>query len=82
MPFKGSKFQDRQESAAEARRALLEKFKARPAPDDPAVLKREAERRARLHRHAGHALDVGLEPHDRLGLREARARLARIAGNG
>ncbi len=46
MPaFKGASFQDRQKSTAEAKKALLEKFKARPAADDPAVIAREAERR-------------------------------------
>ncbi len=46
MPaFKGSNFHDRQKSAAEARKALLEKFKSRPAADDPLVIEREAQRR-------------------------------------
>jgi hypothetical protein len=46
MPaFNGAKFQDRQQTAADARRALLEKFKARPSADDPAVVAREAARR-------------------------------------
>ncbi len=46
MPvFKGASFQDRQKSTAEAKKALLEKFKARPATDDPAVIEREAQRR-------------------------------------
>ena len=47
MPvFKGESFQDRQAAVIEARKALLEKFKSRPGPDDPAVKAREAERRA------------------------------------
>ena len=46
MPaFKGASFQDRQKSTAEAKKALLEKFKARPAADDPVVIEREAQRR-------------------------------------
>ena len=44
--FKGSLFSDRQSTSANAKKALLEKFKAKPAPDDPAVLARAAERRA------------------------------------
>ncbi|PPQ36124.1 hypothetical protein SAMN06265338_1011060 [Rhodoblastus acidophilus] len=44
--FKGASFQDRQKAIAEAKKALLEKFMARPAADDPVVLQREAERRA------------------------------------
>jgi hypothetical protein len=44
--FKGSKFSDRAEASAEAKRAALAKFQARPAADDPDVQKRAAERRA------------------------------------
>ena len=44
--FKGSKFTDRAEAAAAAKKAMLEKFRAKPAPDDPAVLARAAERKA------------------------------------
>ena len=36
--FKGNKFTDRAEAAAAAKKAMLEKFRAKPAPDDPAVL--------------------------------------------
>lgn len=39
-------FADRRQAADEAKKALLEKFKARPAADDPAVLARAAERKA------------------------------------
>jgi hypothetical protein len=48
MSFLNShKFQDRQEAAAKARKAMSEKFLSRPKydPNDPAVLAREAERR-------------------------------------
>jgi hypothetical protein len=44
--FNGSKFADRAAAAAAAKQALIEKFKAKPASDDPAVLARQAERRA------------------------------------
>lgn len=44
--FKGSKFTDRADAAAAAKKAMLEKFRAKPAPDDPAVLARAAERKA------------------------------------
>jgi Family of unknown function (DUF6481) len=45
-----NKFQDRQAAAAAARKAMAEKFASRPKydPNDPAVQKREAERRAIL----------------------------------
>ena len=46
MPvFKGESFQDRRSNVLDAKKALLEKFKARPAADDPKVIAREAERR-------------------------------------
>jgi hypothetical protein len=46
MAFQGSKFSDRASASAAAKQALLEKFKQRPAPDDPAMLALAAERRA------------------------------------
>jgi hypothetical protein len=48
MSFLNShKFQDRQEAAAKARKAMAEKFLARPKydPTDPAIVAREAERK-------------------------------------
>jgi hypothetical protein len=48
MSFLNShKFQDRQEAAAKAKKAMVEKFQARPKydPNDPVVLAREAERK-------------------------------------
>lgn len=44
--YKERNFADRRQSADEAKKALLEKFKARPAADDPAVQARAAERKA------------------------------------
>ena len=55
MSFLNShKFQDRQEAAAKARKAMAEKFLSRPKydPNDPAVLAREAERRRILEARA------------------------------
>ena len=55
MSFLNShKFQDRQEAAAKARKAMAEKFLARPKydPNDPAVIAREAERRKVLESRA------------------------------
>ena len=55
MSFLNShKFQDRQEAAAKARKAMAEKFLARPKydPNDPAVLAREAERKRVLEARA------------------------------
>jgi hypothetical protein len=46
-------FNERMSTAAKARQALLEKFRARPKPDDPAVVERQAARLAtRLAREA------------------------------
>ncbi len=39
-------FTDRQANSASAKKALLERFKARPGPDDPVMLQRKAERQA------------------------------------
>lgn len=39
-------FADRKEAAEKARKALLEKFKARPGPDDPMMLAAQEQRRA------------------------------------
>ena len=44
--FKGAGFNDRRDAAASAKKALLEKFKARPAADDPEILRKQAEMKA------------------------------------
>ena len=46
MGFKEPSFLDRQAAARNAKKDIVEKFKAKPGPDDPAVLKRAAERQA------------------------------------
>ena len=47
MPaFKGADFNERQSAAANAKKALLEKFKAKPGPGDPDFEARQAERLA------------------------------------
>jgi hypothetical protein len=61
--FKEPGFADRQKSAQQAKQNLLNKFRAQPGPDDPAVAKRRAEREAlaarreqtRLEREAARA---------------------------
>jgi hypothetical protein len=40
--YKNDDFNDRLTSAAKAKAALLERFRARPGPDDPAVIARKA----------------------------------------
>ena len=39
-------FNDRKDAAAKAKQAMLEKFRSKPGPDDPAVQARAAERAA------------------------------------
>ncbi len=46
MSFNSQSFSDRQASSASAKKALLERFKARPKPDDPVMVHRRAEREA------------------------------------
>jgi Family of unknown function (DUF6481) len=44
--FREPGFSDRQKAAQQAKRDLLNKFRAQPGPDDPEVAKRRAEREA------------------------------------
>ena len=46
MPSFKDDFGGRKDAAANAKKTLLEKFRAKPAADDPAVLERQAARRA------------------------------------
>ncbi len=43
---KDKKFSERLSTAADAKKAMLDKFRARPAADDPAVIARRAARQA------------------------------------
>jgi len=47
--------QDRQNASADAKKAMLEKFRASPGPDDPAVVERRAAREAMLAERAARA---------------------------
>lgn len=44
--FKENDLKERLNTAAEAKRAMLERFRAKPAADDPAVIEREEARKA------------------------------------
>jgi len=44
--FKEPGFADRQKAAQQAKKDILNKFRAQPGPDDPAVKQRQAERAA------------------------------------
>jgi hypothetical protein len=46
--YKEKNFAERRDASNDAKRALLEKFKSRPAADDPAVMARQEERKAIL----------------------------------
>ncbi|MDW6025969.1 DUF6481 family protein [Mesorhizobium sp. BAC0120] len=50
--YREKSFAERRTAAVEAKKALLDKFKSRPAADDPAVLARQAERKAILDARA------------------------------
>lgn len=50
--YRDQTFAERRDSANEAKKALLEKFKARPAADDPEVIARQKERQAILEARA------------------------------
>ena len=70
MPLKGSTFEDRRTAAADAKKALLERFKSRPPADDPQVLARAAERRA-----IQEARDIRVAERNRLKAEEEARRL-------
>jgi hypothetical protein len=80
--FKEPSFADRQKAAQEARQNILNKFRAKPGLDDPAVMKRQAERealaaeraRARLAREAAKAEQKAREAE---AAAQAAAQLAR-----
>jgi Family of unknown function (DUF6481) len=80
--FKEPSFADRQKAAQQARQDILNKFRSRPGPDDPAVMARQAEREARtaerlnakLAREAAKAEQARLEAE---AAAEAAAKLAR-----
>jgi Family of unknown function (DUF6481) len=64
----GRTFQDRQKASVEAKAKMLERFKTRPAEDDPAIAKLRAERQAIAEARKAREAE-----------REAARELARIA---
>ena len=74
--FTSNRFQDRQAAAAEARKAMAEKFLSRPKydPNDPAVKEREAKRRAVLEARAAREVE-----RERRRAEAAAAEAARLA---
>ncbi|TIR93541.1 MAG: hypothetical protein E5X13_29025, partial [Mesorhizobium sp.] len=77
---------ERRNAANEAKKALLERFKSKPAADDPAVLARQAERKAILEARAIREAEKARLKQEKLAReaaekaeREAVAEAARIA---
>ena len=69
---------ERRNAANEAKKARLERFKAKPAADDPAVLARQAERKAILEARAVREAEKARLKQERLA-REAAEKAAREA---
>lgn len=83
--YKDQSFAERRDSANAAKKALLAKFKSRPAEDDPAVIARQAERKAILEARAIREEEKARLKAERLAReaedkkrREAEAEAARI----
>lgn len=89
MPgFKDNNFNERSQAAAKARQAMLERFRAQPGPDDPAVIAlREKQRqiaeareqRAAERRAAREAEAARLRAEEAARLLEQKAREAEAA---
>lgn len=89
MSFNPQSFADRQVSSANAKKALLERFKARPKADDPIMIRRRTEREAvasaRAEREAEKAAQRAQEERlaaierERLAEQERQNELARQA---
>ncbi|KQZ15433.1 hypothetical protein ASD44_16230 [Mesorhizobium sp. Root554] len=76
--YREKDFSERRNAADEARKALLERFKAKPAADDPAVLAKRAERKAILEARALREAEKLKQKQERLA-REAAEKAAREA---
>jgi hypothetical protein len=79
--FKEPGFADRQKAAQEARRNILDKFRAKPGPDDPESVKRREEREAAAARReqARQEREVAKAEQKRRDEEAALADAARIA---
>ena len=81
--YREKDFNERRNSALEAKKALLERFKARPSDDDPEVIARKKEREAILEARAIREKEKERLRQERLAREAAeraeRERLAEIA---
>lgn len=76
--YREKDFHERRNAATDAKKALLEKYKARPAEDDPRILARQAERKAILEARAIREAEKERLKQERLA-REAKERAEREA---
>lgn len=75
--YRDQTFAERRDTANAAKKALLNKFKSKPAADDPAVLAKQAERKAILEARAVREAEKARLKQERLAREaEERARLA------
>jgi len=79
--FKEPSFADRQKAAQDARKDILNKFRAQPGPDDPAVKQRQAEREAQaaLRAKAKEVRDAEKAERKRLEAEAAAQEAVRLA---
>src|SRR4051794_23875897 len=79
--FKEPNFSDRQKAAQQSRQTILEKFRSRPGPNDPAVQARAAERAAvaASREQARLARETAKAEQKRLEEEAATAEAARLA---
>ena len=78
--YRDQSFAERRDAANSAKKALLERFKSKPAPDDPAVAAKQAERKAILEARAVREAEKARLKQERLAREaEERARLAEEA---
>lgn len=75
--YRDQSFAERRDAANAAKKALLERFKSKPAADDPAVLAKQAERKAILEARAVREAEKARLKQERLAREaEERVRLA------
>jgi hypothetical protein len=77
--FKEPGFADRQKAAQQAKKDLLNKFRAQPGPDDPEVAKRRAEREEAAAAEAARIAREKEEEEARLAAQELEQKAKRDA---
>lgn len=76
--YRDHTFAERRDSANAAKKALLDKFKAKPSADDPAVIARQEERKAILEAREKREIEKARLKQERL-VREAEERARKAA---